>query len=220
MREIVGHGEVIIEAIGGSTAYGLAREGSDVDIVGVFVAPTESILSLDPPPETLQCTDPDFTHHEVGKFVRLALKCNPTVLELLFMDRYEALTDEGQMLVDNRDAFLSQAAYDSYGAYAMSQARRLADKDDAEAWGRYGKHVRHCFRLLQQGRQLLETGTMSLVVPNPEELIALGHKPAEEVLREFERAYEEFRRVATALPEKPDRERVNEMLLAVRRRHW
>ena len=220
MREIVGYGEIIIEAIRGSTAYGLAREGSDIDIVGVFVAPTEDILSLDPPPETLQRHDPDYTHHEIGKFVRLALKCNPTVLELLYMDRYEELTEEGRMLIDNRDAFLSRAAYDSYGAYAMAQARRLATKDDAEAWGRYGKHVRHCFRLLQQGRQLLETGTMTLVVPNPEELIALGHKPAEEVLAEFERVYEEFRAVKTALPEKPDRERVNEMLLAVRRGHW
>ena len=40
---------VILEGIVGSTAYGLARAGSDIDILGVYLAPAEDFLGLYPP---------------------------------------------------------------------------------------------------------------------------------------------------------------------------
>ncbi len=42
-------GTVLLAGIVGSTAYGLAGPDSDVDRLGVFAAPTLSLLGLDAP---------------------------------------------------------------------------------------------------------------------------------------------------------------------------
>ncbi len=44
-------GAVLLSGIVGSTAYGLAGPGSDVDRLGMFAAPTLDLLRLDPPRE-------------------------------------------------------------------------------------------------------------------------------------------------------------------------
>jgi len=92
------------------------------------------------------------------KFIRLAAKANPTVLEIFYLDDYTIITPVGQMLIDHRATFLSKTIYASYGGYAIAQARRLnyrGDSFSSDTKHRYSKHARHCFRLLQQGRQLL-----------------------------------------------------------------
>src|SRR3712207_6802639 len=77
--------EIILQGIVGSTAYGLAREGSDVDRLGVFVTPTEELFYIAAPRQTIVTHKPDQTLHEIGKYVSLALKCNPTILELMWL---------------------------------------------------------------------------------------------------------------------------------------
>src|SRR5438105_810242 len=108
---------IILEGICGSQAYGLANEDSDQDVKGIYVAPTSEVLSLPPfsPRKTIDHTDPDFTYHEIGKYVSLALKANPTALEVLFLEGYTVQTKLGHMLVDNRHLFLSNVIYRSYG---------------------------------------------------------------------------------------------------------
>jgi len=68
---------IVLEGITGSTAYGLATPDSDVDKHGVYQAPTRAVLGLFPPKETVVTNDPDITHHELAKFIRLAAKANP-----------------------------------------------------------------------------------------------------------------------------------------------
>jgi predicted nucleotidyltransferase len=168
---------IILQAITGSVAYGLATEHSDIDRHGIYLAPTRQLLGISPPEQTIVTTRPDSTFHEVGKFVLLATKANPTILEQLFLDRYEVLHPAGQLLIDHRHLFLSTRVRYSHGKYAMSQVRQLqarGDKFSSATRNRTAKHARHCFRLLQQGRQLLETGTLSVRVDNREELFAIG----------------------------------------------
>lgn len=143
---------IILEGITGSTAYGLATPDSDVDKHGVYQAPTREVLGPFPPKETVVMNDPDITYHEVAKFIRLTAKANPTVLEILYLDDYTIITPVGQMLIDNRSAFLSKTIYHSYGGYAIAQARRLNARGDSfssDTKNRYSKHARHCYRLLQ-----------------------------------------------------------------------
>ena len=64
--------DVLLSGVVGSTAYGLATEDSDVDWLGVYAAPTEKILGLHPPQESIVSTAPDITYHEAGKYCRLA----------------------------------------------------------------------------------------------------------------------------------------------------
>lgn len=213
---------IILEGITGSQAYGLDTDTSDTDLKGIYVAPTKDILSLFKVKETYDHVDPDFCYHEVGKFINLAIKCNPTVLELLFLDGYTALEKEGKELVDNRHLFLSNIIFHSYGGYAISQARKLNARGGTFGNGRnnrYSKHARHCFRLLYQGRQLLETGTLQVRVSKEmrEELFAIGEMSVSDLVAKFEKEFKEFDNIKSVLPDEPDRQQINKVLLSIRR---
>lgn len=145
---------IILEGICGSKAYGLDTETSDEDIKGIFVVPTPQVLGILGYSETKDHVDPDWTYHVVSKFISLAMKANPTILELLFLTEYNILTEYGKLLVDNRSLFLSNTVKHSYGGYALSQARKLNIRGGTYGNGRnkrFSKHSRHCLRLLYQG---------------------------------------------------------------------
>ncbi len=218
---------IILEAIVGSRAYGLDTEHSDTDIKGIYILPTEKVLSMNfnRDKTTIQQTDPDVVYHEIEKFMKLASECNPTVLELLFMAEYQVLTPIGKLLVDNRHIFLSQIARKKYGGYALSQAKSLATNGGKYGNGRgnrYEKHTRHCFRLLYQGRELLETGNVTVRVSPEvrEKLFAIGKKTPQEVVGMFEEKFKEFDTIESILPERPDREAINNLLLQIRKEHY
>jgi len=80
--------QIILEGIVGSTAYGLTTPESDIDKLGIYIQPTEDFYGLKLWTEkdfSIVTTNPDRTLHELGKFCRLALKCNPTITELLWI---------------------------------------------------------------------------------------------------------------------------------------
>ena len=215
---------VILEGVFGSQAYGLATPESDEDVHGVFVAPTSKVLGLWEPKQTIHHTKPDSTHHEVGKFVRLALKSNPTIIEQLFLPEYRTLTAEGRLLIENRNAFLSQAVINSYGGYAISQARRLKKREAEGRVGfspktsnRYAKHARHCFRLLWQGREILERGTLTLRVADRDALFAIGEMDSDSLIARFESEFADFKRIVPVVPREPDYQTINDLLLEIRR---
>lgn len=219
---------IILEGVTGSTAYGLATENSDIDVKGVYLLPTREVLSLgfNPQKTTRDHVDPDWVYHEVGKFMKLVMAGNPTVTELLYLDEYTILTPIGQKLIDNRSAFLStKAVMNAYRGYAFSQAKRLNNRTeqgmdgyDSSLKNRFSKHTRHCFRLLMQARQLLETGTLDVkVMPEQREyLFEMGEKTAAEVVDEFMRQDSEFDKIKSVLPDEPDIDKLNEILFEIR----
>ena len=157
--------KVLLKGIVGSTAYGLAHSGSDVDYLGVFAASTEEIIGLHPPKESRVTHDPDMTLHEVKKFVSLVLRGNPSVSELLWLDRYEHMDSLGEELVSLRRSFLSAPRVrDAYLGYAASQFSRLTGRGDgsfsADTRKRTEKHARHLVRLVEQGFHLYVTGEL------------------------------------------------------------
>lgn len=171
---------------------------------------------------TIDHVDPDWVYHEVEKFMKLAMDCNPTVTELLWLTDYKILTPIGKLLVDNREIFLSQLARKKYGGYALSQAKSLATNNGKYGNGRgnrYEKHTRHCFRLLFQGRELLETGKLTVrVTPEVrEQLFAIGKLPPETVVAMFEEKFTEFDTIESVLPLKPDYEAIDKLLLQIRK---
>lgn len=220
--------KVILEGVTGSRAYGLDTEKSDTDIKGIYILPTSKVLSIGFNPEktTRDHADPDFVYHEVGKFMKLVLSGNPTVTELLYLNEYTHMTPIGQILIDNRDAFLStKAIVNAYRGYAFSQAKKLNNRTDQGMDGydsslknRFSKHTRHCFRLLMQARQLLETGTLNVkVTPEQREyLFAMGEKTADEVVDEFMRQDKTFEDIKSVLPDEPNIEKLNEILYQIR----
>lgn len=214
----------ILKARVGSHLHGLATEESDEDFLGIFICPTSKILGLRGYEETRVSQNPDCTMHEVGKFMRLAAKGNPTILELLFCPNYVFYEYEGKLLIEYREAFLSNHIRDSYGGYAYSQAKKL-EKREAEGMvgfgpktkNRYEKHARHCFRLLRQGKELLQTGTLNPVVSTPSEYFEIGKLSVDQLVQKFEEEYQEFLQVDSCLPSEPDWDTLDAVLLRIRR---
>lgn len=216
---------IILEGLCGSFAYNLNTETSDEDWKGIFVAPTESFLGIPKykARETYDHKDPDWCYHEVGKYIDLALKCNPTVTELLWLDGHRLITSPGKMLVDNRHLFLSTDKVRlAYGGYVFSQARKLNARGGSYGNGknkRYAKHSRHLFRLLYQGRELLETGSLKVAVSNGvrKELFSLESLSVNELITRFEKEIRELDNIKSVLPEKPNYEAVNKLLVRIRK---
>lgn len=218
---------ILLQGIVGSTAYGLAREGSDIDRLGVFAASTLDVagLSWSRQDESKVSTDPDVTLHEVGKYLRLALKCNPSIMELLWLPPENLEIVEpvfGTWLIQLRQAFLSTGAIRSaYGGYARQQAARLEQRGDgsfsADTRKRTVKHARHLLRLLRQGREILATGQLTVAVSDPADYFAFDGMDTQQMLAVYEREDAMFTSQDSVLPARPDEDSVRWYLNTVRR---
>ncbi|MEU6374918.1 nucleotidyltransferase domain-containing protein [Streptomyces sp. NPDC046909] len=217
---------VLLSGVVGSTAYGLAHEGSDIDRLGMFAAPTETLHGLHRPKESHVTTAPDSTLHEAAKWCRLALGGNPTAMELAWLpaELYEVRTPLGDELIGLRTSFLSaKRVRDAYLGYATQQFRRLENRDDgsfsADTRKRTAKHARHLKRLCHQGLELYATGRLTIRLENPQEFRDFGEQVAADaaaarpVMAHYEKAFDETR---TALPDQPDEAAVEAWLLRVR----
>ncbi|KYF66252.1 UDP-phosphate N-acetylglucosaminyl 1-phosphate transferase [Sorangium cellulosum] len=117
---------VVLEAVVGSRAWGLAHEGSDTDRRGVFALPFPWTTGLAEPPRDLVSADGSASYWEVEKALRQALRADPNTLELLFVHTAEARDEIGAWILEARAAFVSSAIYGSFGRYALSQLKRLS----------------------------------------------------------------------------------------------
>jgi hypothetical protein len=222
---------VLLAGIVGSTAYGLAHEGSDIDRLGAFAAPTESLVGLTRPDDSIVSTSPDVTFHEAGKLASLLLKANPTVTELLFLpdDLYETRTPLGNELIGIRREFLSQRyVKDAYLGYASAQFRKLENRGDgsfsADLRKRTAKHARHLARLVDQGRDLYKGGLLRVRLENPQWYLDSGDQVAAgdiDAARAFlADAETSFAAIRSPLREFPERGAAEAWLRRVRRFYW
>ena len=117
---------VVLSATVGSRAWGLADEGSDVDVRGAFGLPFSWTGGLISPPLDLVSADGSQTFWEVGKLVGQALRADPNTLELLFVPSVVAVDPIGAWILESRDAFVSKLMFGSFGRYALSQLDKLA----------------------------------------------------------------------------------------------
>ncbi len=214
---------VLLSGVVGSTAYGLAHEGSDVDRLGMFAVPTRELHGLRPPKESYVTTEPDVTMHEAAKAVRLILSCNPTAGELLWLAEYETRTPLGDELVGMRERLLSERAVRSaYLGYAAQQFRKLKARDPADSWPRAAKHARHLVRLVTQAEELHRTGRMTVRLADPERVRELGEAFAREpdLAADFLARAEARLDEPGVLPDAPDEAAAEAWLRAVRAAHY
>jgi uncharacterized protein len=212
---------VIYRCVVGSQAFGLGTEESDTDRRGIYLPSADLHWSLYGVPEQLESEETQEAYWEMQKFLIMALKANPNVLECLYSPLVEYVTPLAQELLDMREAFLSQVVYQTFNGYVLSQFKRM--QSDLRNQGQVKpKHVMHLIRLLLSGIHVLREGTVSVDVGNHrEQLLAIknGEMPWDDIeawrLRlhgEFDRAFEQ-----TDLPERPNYERVNDFLMKARR---
>ena len=212
---------VIYRCVVGSQAYGLSHEDSDVDRRGIYLPPADLHWSLYGVPEQLENAVAEEVYWELQKFLVLALKANPNVLECLYSPLIETKTELAEDLLSHRDAFLSKLVYQTYNGYVLSQFKRL--EQDLRATGAIKwKHAMHLIRLLLSGITVLREGFVPLSVKSHrDQLLSIrrGEMDWESVNawrlnlhQEFETAY-----AMTALPDSPDYQTVNDFLLRARR---
>lgn len=202
----------------GSRAFGLDTEGSDTDRRGFYLPPARDHWGLAGVPEQLEFGEE--CYWEVQKFVTLALKANPNVLECLYTSLVERATPIAQELLALREAFLSKLVYQTYNGYVLSQFKKL--ESDLRQHGEIRwKHAMHLIRLLHSGIAVLERAEVQVHVGAArDDLLAVkrGELPWDELNRwrldlhaRFDRAYG-----ASRLPERPDFGRINAYLLRAR----
>lgn len=161
---------ILLQGIVGSRAYGLDHTESDTDRMAIYAAPTRQLLGLGPPPEAITTTKPDVATFELGKYVRMALNGNPTVLELMWLPSglYEKRSPIGNELIALRQVFLSagkvQAAYLGFADRQMTRlgAVKSSDVVGRERRQKLAKSGRHLARLLHQGLNLYQHGRLTV----------------------------------------------------------
>lgn len=120
---------IILLTLGGSHAYGMDREDSDVDVRGISLNSKSDIL-LGADFEQVVDVDTDTTVYSFNKMIQLLTSNNPNTIEQLgcLPQHYFYLSEIGKELLDNRKMFLSQICVHTFGGYASSQLRRMSNK--------------------------------------------------------------------------------------------
>ncbi|GAB1640953.1 DNA polymerase beta superfamily protein [Krasilnikovia sp. MM14-A1259] len=213
----------ILGVVVGSRAYGLDGPGSDHDRRGVYAAPTRAFWRLDKPPTHLDGPAQEQFSWELERFCVLALQANPTVLEVLWSPLIETVTADGEALLAVRQAFLSRRVADTYGGYARDQLDRVAARR-ARTGETNHKQAMHMIRLLFAGAHVLRTGEVLVDVRDlRDRLLAVrrGELSWEMVAAWAADLLAELTDAATTsrLPEQPDRDTVDRLLVAVRERN-
>jgi uncharacterized protein len=212
---------VIYRCVIGSQAYGLAGEDSDIDRRGIYLPPADLHWSLYGVPDQLENDDTQEAYWELQKFLVLALKANPNVLECLYTPLVETATPLAEELLGMKSIFLSRLVYQTYNGYVTSQFKKM--QADLRNHGQVKwKHVMHLIRLLISGISALRDRFIPVRVDDHrDQLLAIrrGEVPWDDVEnwrlslhKEFHGAFE-----TTKLPERPDYARANAFLVKARR---
>jgi len=211
----------IFRCVIGSRAYGLEDELSDIDYRGIYLPSANQHWSLYGVPEQLECDETQEVYWELQKFIILALKSNPNVLECLYSPVVEKATPLAQELLAMRDCFVSKLVYQTFNGYVMSQFKKM--QADIRNRGQVKwKHVMHLIRLLMSGIHALTTGQVQVrVEEHRDQLLAIkrGEMAWEETEKwrrdlhqRFEAAFQK-----TTLPDRPNYEQANAFLVKARR---
>jgi len=213
-------GCIIYRCIVGSRAYGLDTEESDTDLRGIYVAPAELQWSLFGAPEQFEDNATQSCYWELQKFLTMALKANPNILECLYSPLVEKVARLGEELLTVRQHFLSQMIFQTFNGYAMSQFKKIEQDRRNHGEVRW-KHAMHLLRLLLTGAATLREGAVPVRVEAHRDRLLVVKRGElswpeveawrKELHRDFEQALAE-----TRLPERPDYETANRFLIKAR----
>lgn len=242
----------ILRSVVGSGVHGIAIAGTDDhDEMGVYIEPPERVVGLiTGRPDYIWRTQPegvrsghgdtDLVLYSLHKFLRLAVKGNPTVLLPLYAPQQDLITvtQLGLELRDLRESFLSQLAVQRFLGYMHSQhermlggGRRSRVPNRPELIQKYGwdvKYGSHALRLAFQGQEIARDGqlTLPLVPEQRERVLAVkrGEVPRDEVSQQITAIERDIRdrldTGSTPLPDTADVPRISAWSIDAQRRHW
>lgn len=242
----------ILRSVVGSGVHGIAIAGTDDhDEMGVYIEPPERVVGLLPrQPHYISRTQPegvrsghgdtDLVLYSLRKYLRLALKGNPTVLLPLYAPEADLVvrTPLGEELRALAGTFLSRQAVERFLGYMHAQHERMLGggkrnrvPNRPELVERYGwdvKYGSHALRLAYQGREIALDGRLSLPLRPVERERVLAVKRGEvgrdEVSAEITDVEAQVRAVLdgdrSPVPPEADRARISAWAVDAQRRHW
>lgn len=127
---------ILLRLYRGSYVYGTYMEGiSDKDESGIFMSPIQDLFGLN---YTEQINDGknDIVFYELKRFLELLVTNNPNVLELLYTPEkfYIYKNPVIDILLENKDKFLTKICKNSFSGYAMSQIKKAKGLDKKMNW--------------------------------------------------------------------------------------
>jgi predicted nucleotidyltransferase len=242
----------ILRTVVGSGVHGIAIPGTDDhDEMGVTIEPPEQVFGLartwehyvfrtQPEGARSGPGDTDLVIYSLRKYLRLAVKGNPTALLPLYAqgDDVLVLTPLGEELRALTPRLLSQHAVRRFLGFMDSQRRRLVEQGTGrtvsrpELVARHGydvKYASHALRLAYQGREVVRDGRLTLPMPPAERERVLAVKRGDvrdlgQVLAEIAAVQAEVEAALAAgdtpLPEEPDLAAVQAWCIDAYRRSW
>lgn len=175
----------ILKGVVGSTCYGIDTGAEDRDELGICIEPLAEVAGLSPFEQFIYRSavertgehnarsekgDLDLIVYGLRKYVRLALKGNPTIIGLLFLPAYLTRSPIGDELLTHIPAIISKQAGGAFLGYMQAQRQRLT----GERGGAHGirhkepgcdydtKYAMHLLRLGMEGVELMGTGRITL----------------------------------------------------------
>lgn len=125
IEDIKQRGWIAYEYKRGSHAYHLNTPTSDEDFGGVFILPKEYLMGLRSNyVEQVSDKKNDIVYYEIGRWVELLLKSNPTALESLFIPEdcvVGPVHPAVQYIIDHKEMFLSKECFKTFYGYAVAQ---------------------------------------------------------------------------------------------------
>jgi predicted nucleotidyltransferase len=154
----------------GSKAYGVdvdektsehfGLKASDEDTVGVCVPPFDYYYGFNEFEQHVG-KDPDIAIHSLKKFLIMATKGNPSTLDILWLpeELWSVKTEAGQMLIDNRNIFLTKKVGWSIYGCANHHLKNVINgngrADYIRAFGYDTKAASHLIRILRMAYEIL-----------------------------------------------------------------
>jgi len=224
----------ILKVLVGSRSHGLATPNSDYDYRGVFVVPTSEILKIGGSPDHTQWIEGniDDTSWEIGHFLFLATKCNPTILETFLapMTNIEWPESANDLpILQYRDELRALFPYvwnsndvkNAFIGYGLNQRKKFLDNKD----GRPNKFAAAYLRSLYNAYELLTTGTFTIrIIDTPVGHMVKNFKEGNytpgEVINECLKYQKLVEEAAVNNPKEANLEPINEFLLKVRKEYW
>jgi predicted nucleotidyltransferase len=213
----------ILKVLVGSQAHGLADENSDYDYRAVYVVPTSQLLSLGYKYEATQWIEgkEDNTSWEIGHFLQLATRCNPTILEVFKAPVIEA-NEYGLALTELFPYIWNpQDAFNAFVGYGLNQRKKFLDNKD----NRRDKYAVAYIRTLYNLIELLATKNFHVEITKclfRDTLLKYkkGNYNIGEVINHAEDLIKDAEINLIECEQFSNLQKVNEFLLNIRKRYW
>lgn len=179
----------ILRTLVGSRAYGLATDDSDWDYRSVYITPTSELLKLGvgayKGTHWTEGEKEDDTAYEVGHFLYLATKSNPSILEVfkapviypeqISQEECDLATKQRRFLIKPsleiaggllscfRHAWSSKGVFEAFKGYSHNQHVKLFSEKEEFAKRKFKYAIAH-LRVLLEGIELLSCNDFSVKV--------------------------------------------------------